>query len=227
MKNRHMLHKILIGMLVIASVILSVRLVAFSNRFYIRQYEKLKTAQSMNLSEEDLSNATNILLDYIKGDVDSIDLKVTLHNQEVEMFNQKEKDHMIDVKNLYDVANFIMLSFFGVNIIAFGYNRFKKITLSQKERKKILKDVYTVLGLGFSGLILFVLTNFDLFWTTFHKVLFSNDLWLLDPQTDRMINMFPLPFFNAMVMKIIVTFILLNILFAIFYTLDLKKEDKK
>lgn len=217
MKNKFIFHKISHSLLVIALLILSIRVVAFSSGFYIGQYDKLNTAETMNLSEEDLQNATSVLLDYIKGDVDSIDLKVSLYNKQIEMFNQKEKDHMIDVKHLYTIANTFMMSVFGLNLLFFIFNQLKKRTPNKHEKMGIIKDVYLILGLVFLGLSLFALTNFDLFWTTFHKVLFTNDLWLLDPRVDRMINMFPLPFFNAMVTKIIITFISLNIITSVIY----------
>jgi integral membrane protein (TIGR01906 family) len=37
----------------------------------------------------------------------------------------------------------------------------------------------------------FALTGFDAAWTRFHEIVFSNDLWRLDPATDHLIQMFP------------------------------------
>ena len=45
--------------------------------------------------------------------------------------------------------------------------------------------------------------DFDAFWTTFHKLAFRNDLWLLNPATDLMINLFPAQFFSSMVFRIV------------------------
>ena len=42
---------------------------------------------------------------------------------------------------------------------------------------------------------LWALADFNGAFTAFHHMLFTNDLWLLDPATDRMIRMFPEPFF--------------------------------
>ena len=35
------------------------------------------------------------------------------------------------------------------------------------------------------------LVGFDGAWNQLHEILFTNDLWLLDPRTDRLIQMFP------------------------------------
>ena len=46
---------------------------------------------------------------------------------------------------------------------------------------------------SFSALILAAATllSFDRLWTRFHLVAFSNDLWMLDPARDRLIQLFP------------------------------------
>jgi integral membrane protein (TIGR01906 family) len=44
----------------------------------------------------------------------------------------------------------------------------------------------------------FAITGFDEAWTRFHEIAFSNDLWRLDPDTDRLIQMFPEPFWEDM-----------------------------
>ena len=40
--------------------------------------------------------------------------------------------------------------------------------------------------------------DFDVLFTRFHHLLFTNDLWLLDPATDAMIRMLPEAFFESM-----------------------------
>ena len=40
--------------------------------------------------------------------------------------------------------------------------------------------------------------GFEAAFTRFHEVLFSNDLWQLDPRTDRLIQMYPEGFWRDM-----------------------------
>ena len=47
------------------------------------------------------------------------------------------------------------------------------------------------------------LLDFDTFWTKVHECLFSNDLWWFDEDTDRLIQMYPEPFWEEMVMLLV------------------------
>lgn len=47
-----------------------------------------------------------------------------------------------------------------------------------------------------------VALNFHAAWFKFHEIFFSNDLWLMDPEKDLMIQMLPEPFFFGMVKRI-------------------------
>ena len=38
-------------------------------------------------------------------------------------------------------------------------------------------------------------TDFTRYFTIFHQIFFDNDLWILDPRTDLLINIVPEPFF--------------------------------
>ncbi|MGH7754194.1 MAG: DUF1461 domain-containing protein, partial [Gemmatimonadales bacterium] len=57
------------------------------------------------------------------------------------------------------------------------------------------------LGAGFvvlAGVGVFAVTGFDAAWDRFHRIAFRNDLWQLDPDRDRLIQMFPEPFWQDM-----------------------------
>jgi integral membrane protein (TIGR01906 family) len=53
-------------------------------------------------------------------------------------------------------------------------------------------------------IILIILMNIDFYkyFTVFHEIFFTNDLWLLDPAADRLINIFPQDFFTDMAFSI-------------------------
>ena len=48
------------------------------------------------------------------------------------------------------------------------------------------------------GIGIFAAIGFEAAFTRFHEVLFSNNLWQLDPRTDRLIQMFPEAFWRDM-----------------------------
>ena len=207
MKNR--VYTLAIAMFTVVLMLTSIDIIVFNKAFFHKQYTKLNTAESMNMSIDDLDKATDVLLDYIKGKEDSIDLEVVVSGERVEMFNQREKDHMVDVRDLYvmmlEVRRGLMVFVALVALVALGLFDFMNYRQSARNIMDSFKGVLLVIGaIGFYAIL-----DFNSFWTMFHELLFSNDLWLLDPRTDRMINMFPEPFFKAMVMRIILAFVVI------------------
>ena len=49
-------------------------------------------------------------------------------------------------------------------------------------------------------------TDFTRYFTIFHEIFFNNDLWILDPRTDLLINIVPEPFFVDTAARIGITF---------------------
>lgn len=75
-----------------------------------------------------------------------------------------------------------------------------------------------ILMLVFFGF--WILTDFTSFWTWFHTIFFSNQLWLLDPNTDFMICMLPETIFYKLVLACVVKvicFMALASVLAIYY----------
>lgn len=168
--------------------------------FYISEYEKMQTASDMGMSHEELMSATNVLLDYLKDKRDNIDLTVTVDGKKVKMFDERETLHMIDVKALYINALTVtrilgalgLLSFFA--IIAFNKKR-SGVFLGYLKGNGIFLAILAVLGI-------YAAIDFNSFWTGFHKLFFTNDLWLLYPD-ERLIQMVPEQFFSDLVFRIV------------------------
>lgn len=225
---RNKIYVVAIAMVTIVVLLTSIDIIVFKKSFFHNQYTKLNTAESMKMSNEDLDKATGVLLDYIKGRVSTIDLEVVVDGEVVEMFNQREKDHMVDVRDLYitmlDVRVGLLIVVALVALVALGLFDFFDFRQSAKNLMDSFKGVLLIIGaIGF-----FAILDFNAFWTLFHEVLFSNDLWLLDPRTDRMINMFPEPFFKAMVMRIIFAFaFIMAIKLALVYLFNYMADRKE
>ena len=71
------------------------------------------------------------------------------------------------------------------------------------------KRTLLILGLILIFIVSYAVIDFNSFWNDFHHIFFTNDLWILDPGVDRLINMVPLNFFNGLVTRIIITYGLL------------------
>ncbi|MDE6195978.1 MAG: DUF1461 domain-containing protein, partial [Erysipelotrichaceae bacterium] len=82
--------------------------------------------------------------------------------------------------------------------------RLKKGVFSYLALRFVKTALYFFLFVAFLGA--YAIIDFDSFWTSFHYIFFSNDLWLLNPATDFMILMFPEQLFFQLVLRIIACF---------------------
>lgn len=195
-----------IGMILIL-LVTSVDINCFNIDFYTNQYEQLNTAQRLRLSEEDLTKATTVLLDYLRSDRDDCNVTITQYEEVKEAFNEKEKTHMVDVRNLYEFALNLRLISIIIVIVSLLYLWLydKQIPWFALSSAFVKISVLFLMFFAFLGIWAYV--DFNAFWTMFHEICFTNDLWLLNPATDLMINLFPSPVFSALVFKILFSFL--------------------
>lgn len=178
---------------------------AFRKPYYEHMYELNGTAESLAISESDLTKATDGLLDYLRDDRDNLDISVTIAGEEVAMYNEREISHMVDVKDLYQGAILVRNVSLVVLVITTAWLFLSGLSYSLVNGfTKTISTVGFILGL----VVFYALLDFNGFWNAFHKVFFSNDLWLLDPRVDRLITMVPLNFFSGMVTRIVVTIVI-------------------
>ena len=199
---------------VLMLTITSVFIVSFNESYFRKMYKKLEVAETIKVDEKTLMDVNHNLLEYIKGEQNSLDYSVEISGREVEFFNEKEKDHMVDVQILY--FNALMVRNIAFIVSLFGL----LVLISSKDYKntnlihEILGKVLLSYGLIIGAAAIVAIIDFDFFWTSFHELVFSNDLWLLNPATDRLIMMVPLEFFTGLVYRILglITLIFLSLL---------------
>jgi len=191
--------------IIIAVIVGCVRAFAFNRNFYVKEYAKLDTAESIGISEEDLTEATEALLSYMEDKRDDLVVYAEFAEGEEEVFGEREKLHMVDVKNLYlgAMTAGIICACMGVIGIVLLFIKNKR---AAAEGYLIGNAVFFV---AFGALAIFAATDFNMFWYKFHQVFFTNDLWLLDPATDVLIQMVPSQFFFDLVMRIAVTAVII------------------
>ncbi len=196
----------------IAALLSSIIAVSLNRNFYDKQYTHQHTAEFIGISHENLMLVTDQLLDYICNKAENIDMQYDVNGIKTEIFDENEKLHMIDVQKLFMnviYINIILISFVIISSVCLiKFDGFKTFRTTLRKKYK-----YSIISLAvFSVILIFIFTtNFDLFWTYFHRILFTNDLWLLDPAVSIMINMFPLKFFINMCFTILCTFVIICI----------------
>lgn len=169
-------------------------------------------ASSLQMSNQDLYACTDALLDFLKGKRDNLVVTVNIENTQQEAFNAKEITHMEDVRTLYRGILSIRIIAFVVFLISILYYTYY-IVHNKNRRKNMLftgcSSFLKTIGVTLLILILFAgwaFVDFESFWHSFHRLVFSNDLWLLDPMTDLLINLFPAEFFFKLICNILIAF---------------------
>lgn len=200
---RKIIHTFLIsGMVVslfLAVFLTSLQYVAFNRNFYKEEYEKNNVMSVTGMSIDELMKVTQIMQKYLMDKEETLDVMAKINGSMQRMFNDRELAHMKDVKDLFQMGFLTRNISIIVFILIFTYFLFAKSFY--KAFDYLLKGTIFIIIL----LLVFALAvtlNFDNWFTGFHLVFFDNDLWLLNVETDRLIQMFPLEFFQDAVFVI-------------------------
>ncbi|MBU0279402.1 TIGR01906 family membrane protein [Gemella sp. zg-1178] len=203
--------------LFLASILFFILKISFYFPIYKSFYLKNNLAHKLGVSNEQLLNYTENLFAYLKNNT-SLDRS---------WFTNKDILHMVDVRNLYLISSKIMYLLFFIFIILTISNIFifKKNYL--KIISKLFNRLLAIFMLLIFSLALYISINFTKFWISFHEILFSNDLWLLDPAESNLIKMFPENFFFFLVASIIISLIIYFVLLIILKKILSKKYANK
>ncbi|MDD4878274.1 MAG: TIGR01906 family membrane protein [Candidatus Nanoarchaeia archaeon] len=165
----------------------AVRISAFDEGFYASFFR----AKDIYASLPDADARAGNLLGYIK---EGSELNPAF-------FNEKETAHMKDVKTLFSLsAVLLMISMlFCFGIIAYAF--FKR-DISLMAHCLIAGGIAS---LSFVLVLVLLSINFQWVFEKFHTIFFSNSLWLMNPETDRIIVLLPESFFRLIARRIFLT----------------------
>jgi len=176
-------------------LITAVQYFSFNEDYILKNIDK-----NVPVPSDDLQVISEKLADYLENKEDSLAFEITFAGETRAAFNSREIQHMVDVKEIYIKLNYLKLISLLIIISIIALNR----------KKYLLSAMYYSAGLSFGISILLALVftiNFNKAFIFFHEIAFSNDLWLLDPRTDLLINLLPLSFFTNISIHILILFI--------------------
>lgn len=203
-KLHHILAVAAMFLLVLALLITSFQIAIYGDpdyAFYEREYEKYNVTESLGMEMEDVMDVTEKMMDYLIGERPELSVITEVEGQTQDFFNEQDRLHMADVKNLFLGGlslRWWLLGGAAVLIIL--------LVILKGDWKRILPKAYFIaLGIFLALTVvlgLLIASDFTKYFTIFHEIFFTNDLWLFDPATDYMIRMLPEGFFYDMVMRI-------------------------
>lgn len=187
------------------------KVLLYNENYYKKEFQKYNVYET--LKEYDIEKINKNVLDYFK-DKDELS----------GFFNEKEKSHLSDVKNLINDISYLfkllILNFIILLIILYFLNK-------NKFRKYLGFSLVSGGVLTFLHAFFFWLTiklNFEETFTIFHKFFFKGN-WMFNPLTNNIVVLYPEGlFFDFAYTVVIRTLILAFILILIGLLLFLRKK---
>jgi integral membrane protein (TIGR01906 family) len=173
--------------------------------FFLQQIESNQLEQVVSLDKLEIVKAYEQIFEFSKGD------RLTLADSEDPFaYSEKETAHMKDVQGLFLLLERMAWIgiFVGIVILFFALTRrVSGATIWVSSLGSLL-----VVGI-FAG---FMMNEFQTAFVRFHQLLFTNDMWLLDPSRDFLIQIMPEAFFveaaKVLFLRILVAYGLLHAL---------------
>ncbi len=194
-------------LLLLAMLLTGVFVCTTSTAFYEREYEKYDNAATIGISDEGLMEVTEGLLDYLWGKRDNLDMQMEIRGEVQEVFSQREKDHMVDVRYLIELARVALYISLPLGAALWGLAALmmRKVKGGMKWCGIGYLSGAGALFVGVGVVVLFAMRDFTAVFIKFHEIFFTNDLWLLN-YDDMLIMMVPEPFFVDCAVLIAVIF---------------------
>ena len=181
--------------------------------YFESEYTKYQVLNDLpEMTMEDLLTVTDEMMAYLRGNRADLHVFTTMGGEYREFFNAREIAHMEDVQDLF--LGGLLIRKIGIGIaLAYGLILFIW-SGSKTDRKNLLKSLvpaslcigtgmFFAIALSITGI---VASDFSRYFIVFHQIFFDNDLWILNPATDMLINIVPEPFFMDTALRIAVTF---------------------
>ncbi len=209
---------LLILILPLLILLMSLNLVSFDESFYDKKFSEYKV-------QEDVPDAMSLhekVMNFIKGNNNTLPNELT----------QREKEHLLDVKNLVHISTTALYIFIFLFILLLISS-----ALILKVNNKIINFIGKVLIFGgfltiviAASLFLFIISDFSASFESFHKLFFEKGTYLFDPAKEIIVKIYPEQLFMDLGIRISTgVFItsLVVILFGLFLLLKSKKKKNK
>ena len=188
------------------SLYAAIAIPTFSMWFYRWQYSVNNTYQLVQMEEEDLHKVTRHLIRYLQGREAELQIETIVDGQARNFFSDIEIRHMEDVREMFRIGHILTFTALGIFILSlilfaiWGRKKFKVLFKAWQGAAIVILLLMLAAGIWLA------IDWFGIFYW-FHEVFFHNDYWILNPQTDLLINIVPYEFFITITIFISATFL--------------------
>jgi len=187
--------------------------------YFEAKFEENNTEETTGIEKQQLLDISKEIIKYLNDERDNFEIKIS--DDEESIFGNREIEHMKDVKDLFDKGFIIKNLLFLTTILSF---LILKVYYKEKISKTLLIGgvIFTFFFMLIGVIIVF---NFNRAFVVFHEILFINDLWILNPNEDLLIQMLPSNFFSDLGMQIVKRYIITIIIFLISMIILVKRKN--
>lgn len=217
----------LAALLLLAGVLLtSLQMTINQNGYFAALSTRLETGKAAGISDGEAAAALDHLVDFMEGRVQDIQLTVEIDGKAQTLFTQDEITHMNDVQKLYRTARLGR----DLCLIAAAALYALALLLGRPRPFRLWAGGYLAAGglLAIVGgaMAVWAIRDFDGFWSQMHRLLFTNDLWLMDPAKSKMILLCPAELFQDILCQAGLWTLLIAIVLAVLSILCLTRRPK-
>ncbi|BES65411.1 TIGR01906 family membrane protein [Gottschalkiaceae bacterium SANA] len=171
--------------------------------FFLQQIESNQLEQIVGLDKLEIVKAYEQIFDFSKGD------RLTLADSEDQfVYSEKETAHMKDVQGLFLLLERIAWIGLCVGIVILFFALTRRVSGATIWVSSLSSLLVVAVFTGF------MMNEFQSAFLRFHQLLFTNDMWLLDPSRDFLIQIMPESFFieaaKVLFLRILIAYGLLH-----------------
>ena len=169
--------------------------VAFSDTFFLQQFQKLDLESTSGFSGPEYLHFSNTLQKYFRLRLPSPQLLIQTGDKLEPLYRQGEIAHLEDVQHLFqrellarNLSCIMLIAGLGLLVA----------TKQQRPSTTIAAAIISGCSIGITAFLLLLFAvwrNFKQAFTIFHLIAFDNMLWQLDPAQDNLLKLFPEQFF--------------------------------
>ena len=161
-----------------------------------KEYSKeLEIERHEGISAEDATRVLSRMMYYSIGRADDLDITIEENGEEVQFFNERELSHMRDVRKLAKTILWSGAASLAIGLIVLVILLIKKDRVGLRTLAKAYLIIFIIALVIVIGLAIWVIVDFNSFWTMFHVVFLDLESSTFDPNYSRMIRICPAELF--------------------------------
>ena len=168
---------------------------------YYKLQQRYGVLDTAGISQEDLKTVDAAMAECLKGNAFALQAlsEISIDGEMRAPFHDYEQTHMDDCRRLFDLLRTVKHCLYVAPLLAILGMLLLKDARGFR-RASILALLLILIPLGTFGI--WAAADFDAAFTFFHHLLFTNNLWLLNPDTDLLIRICPEEMFMQMGIRI-------------------------